>query len=93
MVVASLNVSLYLPGCQSLKEKRQRVKSIKERLRNRFNVSVAEVDAQGLWQRSELGIVTVATDRSFANRTLSKAVSLIESDQRVEIIDYNIEMH
>jgi hypothetical protein len=92
LVVASLNVSLYLPGCNSLKEKRQRLKSIKERLRNKYNVAVAEVGGQDLWQRCELGVVTVATDQQFANKVLSKSITLIEADQRIELIGYELEM-
>ncbi|MCK4351047.1 MAG: DUF503 domain-containing protein, partial [Candidatus Krumholzibacteria bacterium] len=56
MIVSRLRVQFLLPGCNSLKEKRFVLNSLKARLRNRFNVSVCEIDYQDKWQRSELGL-------------------------------------
>ncbi len=77
MIVALLSVELFIPGAQSLKEKRMVLRRIKDRVR-RFNVAVAEVAHHDLWQRAGLAIVTVSTDESHASRELSAVVDEIE---------------
>ena len=72
-----LSIECYLPASQSLKDKRMVLRRIKDRLRA-FNVAVAEVAHQDLWQRAGLGIVTVATSDEGAGSTLSSALSEIE---------------
>ena len=84
-------MQIYLPESRSLKDKRQVVKSLKERLHSRFNVSVAEIDHNDLWQRSALGFAVVSTALDHANEVLSKAVNFIEQDRRVQMLDYSIE--
>ena len=84
-------MQLFLPDSSSLKDKRGVIKSLKERIHNRFNVSVSEVDHNDLWQRSTLGMAVVSTDAPHANQVLSKTVDFIEQDRRVELIDYSIE--
>ncbi len=74
-------------GAQSLKTKRSVVRSLKERLRSRFNVSVAETAHQDVWQRAEITACVVATDRRRAQSVLDKADRLVESDGRARIID------
>ena len=91
MVVLTCEVQIYLPESRSLKDKRQVVKSLKERLHSRFNVSVAEIDHNDLWQRSALGFAVVSTALDHANEVLSKAVNFIEQDRRVQMLDYSIE--
>lgn len=85
MVVGVCVVELYLPGCRSLKEKRQALTSLIERLRARFNVAVAEIDSQDLWQRAELGICTVANSDRFVDEVLAKAARWVEGDHRVVV--------
>ena len=63
MIVGVTVWELHLPACQSLKDKRTIVKSLKDRMHNRFNVSVAETGHQDLWQRAELTAAVVSTDR------------------------------
>ena len=87
MIIGSLQVELYLPGCGSLKEKRMILKGLKERIRNQLNVSVAEVDYLDKWQRSVLGFVSVANDTRRVNEVLEHTVSMIERDGRVQILD------
>ncbi len=86
-------MQIYLPESGSLKNKRQVLKSLKERIRNKFNVSVAEVDHNQLWQRSTLGVATVSTAVQHANEVLSKAVNFVERDGRVQLLEYSIEPH
>ena len=77
MTVALLSVELYLPMSQSLKDKRMVLRRLKDRL-DAFNVAVAEVAHQDLWQRAGLGIVTVATSDTGAEQTLQSALDEIE---------------
>ncbi len=72
MRLGVLRVSLLVTGAQSLKEKRRVVRSLKDRLLSRFNVSVAEVGAHDLWQRAELGLALVAGDSKSADALLRK---------------------
>ena len=68
--IGVLTMELRLEESHSLKDKRHVVKSLKDRLRNRFNVSVAEIDHQDTWQRATLAAVTVASDHTHAERVL-----------------------
>lgn len=68
--IGVLNLELRLPDSHSLKDKRHTVKSLKERLRGKFNVAVAEIDFHDLWQRSMIAAVTVASERVHAEQVL-----------------------
>lgn len=81
MVVASQTWQLSLPGCSSLKEKRSVVRSLKDRLRNRFNVSVSETGLQDVLTRAEISVALVATDRRFAEMVLDKADHLVQESR------------
>ena len=75
-----------LPGCRSLKDKRRVVKSLKDRLQNRFNVSVAETAYQDVWTRAQLSVALVTTEGSLADSVLSNVDRFIENEHRVVII-------
>jgi uncharacterized protein YlxP (DUF503 family) len=92
MVVGIAKLSLRLPENHSLKGKRKVMKRICERLRQRFNLAVAEIDSQDLWQAGEVGIVTVGNQGSYINSKLDKAVNFVEDLQLAEIIDVQIEL-
>jgi uncharacterized protein len=77
MVVALLSIALFLPMSQSLKDKRMVLRRLKDRLKP-MNVAVAEVAHQDLWQRAELGVVTVATTEGGAEEVLASALEEIE---------------
>lgn len=68
--VGVLTLELRLEHAHSLKDKRQVVQSLKERLRHKFNVSVAEIDGQELWQRATVAAVTVSPSHDFAEKVL-----------------------
>ena len=87
MVVGLMTWELHLNGCRSLKDKRRILKSLKDRLHSRFNVSVAETAHQDLWQRAELTCSVVATDRRHAESVLGSADRLVESDGFARIVD------
>jgi len=76
----------------SLKDKRQVVKSIIGKIQSRYNVSIAEVDFHDIWRRSTIGFACVTNDTSHANQIVSNVLKFIEGDSRVEITDYNIEI-
>jgi uncharacterized protein YlxP (DUF503 family) len=77
MVVALLTVELHVSGSRSLKDKRMVLRRVKDRLK-RFNVAVAEVEFQDLWQRAGLAVVTVSTSQPHAERELAAAADEIE---------------
>jgi uncharacterized protein YlxP (DUF503 family) len=81
MHVGIARVRLTLAENSSLKGKRMVVKSVAQRVRNRFNVAVAEVDTQDAWQVATLGIVCVSDDRRFTNEMLSKVIEFIEGER------------
>ena len=87
MIVGLITWELHLDGCQSLKEKRHIVKSLKDRLHQRFNVSAAETDHHDLWQRAELSAVVVSTDRLHAEQVLREADRLVEGADGARIVD------
>ncbi|HXW83282.1 MAG TPA: DUF503 domain-containing protein [Candidatus Binataceae bacterium] len=79
MVVGILRLTLFLPDNHSLKGKRHVLRSIKDRVRNKFNVSIAESDAHDMWQRAELGICQVGSDRAFVDSALREVINFIDS--------------
>ena len=93
MNVGVCKVRLRLPENLSLKGKRQVLRSITTRVKNRFNVSIAEVDDHDLWQLATLGICCVSNSKQHTNEVLSRVVDFItESRFEVEILGYEIEM-
>lgn len=90
--VGVLQVELQIPGSASLKEKRMVLKSLKDRIRQRFNVSVAEVAEHDKWQKAILGVASVGSDKRYVNGTLSRVVDLIKSSRSVELVDYQMEL-
>jgi uncharacterized protein YlxP (DUF503 family) len=93
MIVACLRVRLHLPGCTSLKGKRFVLKSLKDRIRNRFNVALCEYGSQDKWQLADLGIATVTTDTRGADKVLQAVVNFIEDDGRVFLVDVKRETY
>jgi uncharacterized protein YlxP (DUF503 family) len=86
-------IKLRLPENLSLKGKRRVVESITTRVRSKFNVSVAEVDDQNLWQLATLGICCVSHDKRYVNEVLSKVVDFVTNGRfEVEMLDYEIEI-
>ena len=92
MVVGMLKLTLRIHDTQSLKEKRKVVKSVIARIRNKFNVSIAEVGSNDKWQIAELGICTVGNDRRFINSTIDNIISYLDSIYIGEIIHSDIEI-
>lgn len=93
MIVGVVKIEIHIPESESLKGKRHFLRRIKDRVRNKFNVSIAEVDHNDLWQRTTLGISVVANEKQFANQVLSQVVGLIGKENGVQILDYSIELY
>jgi len=92
MHVSVCRIELRLPENHSLKGKRQVIKSIIARLQNKFNVSVAEVDHQDLWQLATLGVACVSNHRRHADETLANVVKFIAQNYpEVELLSSEIE--
>ena len=93
MIIGVCRIKLRIPENLSLKGKRSVVKSIITQLKNRFNVSVAEVDDQQLWQIATLGVCSVSNDGRHVNEVLTKVMNFV-TDGRfgVEILDCEIEI-
>ncbi|MBI5642426.1 MAG: DUF503 domain-containing protein [Deltaproteobacteria bacterium] len=92
MVAGICSISLIIHESHSLKDKRMVVKSIVEKVKNRFNVSIAEVGDNDVWQRAELGIAAVGNDRAFVNSVMDKVMNFIENLHLAEVIDQKIEI-
>jgi uncharacterized protein YlxP (DUF503 family) len=92
MVVGSLRVRLLLRDSRSLKDKRQVGRSIKDRLRNEFGVSVAEVDAQDHRQLLVLGVALVGAERKPVQTTLEHVVAALRSHPVAELLDHEMDV-
>jgi uncharacterized protein len=85
-------VELHLPDVESLKGKRHVLKGLKEKVRARFEVSVAEVDHQDLWQRATLALAYVSADARHANEVVTKAMDFIEDNVEGQVLETSVEI-
>ena len=93
MLVALCRFDLRIPGVASLKEKRHVVKTLTASLRQKFNVAVAEVDHQDLWQRATIGVSSVAGEGYHLKRVMHEVERHIDGWGEVEIIDVDLSLH
>jgi uncharacterized protein YlxP (DUF503 family) len=92
MIVGSLRVRLLIRESRSLKDKRQVVRSIKDRLQNRFNVSIAEVEAQDHRQLVVLGLAMVSNEASHVRSTFEQIMSALRGHPVAELLDHEMEV-
>jgi uncharacterized protein len=93
MHVGIARLELLMAENGSLKDKRMVVRSVAQRVRNRFNVAVAEVDTQDVWEVATLGIVCISDDPRHTNEMLSKVLAFIESERLdAEVGDVQMEL-
>jgi uncharacterized protein YlxP (DUF503 family) len=92
MVIGLLSLELHFPGARSLKDKRQVLRGLEARIRNRFNVSVAEVAHQDLWQRAGLAVVAVNTDHGHLESTLEAVAGEAARARDADLIDQQMEI-
>ena len=86
MIVGALELSLRLEGCRSLKDKRQVVRSLIDRLRHDLKISVAEVGDQSLWNSCVLGLACAGENRAVVEKVLRQALQIAERDPLVEVV-------
>ena len=92
MPIGLLTLEIYIPEAHSLKEKRQVIRSLKDRLRAHFNVAVAELDGQDTWQRAVVGVVSVSNDAKHLEESLRKAFDESERLLGRDLVGHEIEM-
>lgn len=92
MVIGVCTLDLMIHESQSLKDKRQVLKSVIERIQHRFNVSVSEIDHQDHWQLASIGVACLSNEARFSNEVLNKVRDLVERDARLEVIRCAMEM-
>jgi uncharacterized protein YlxP (DUF503 family) len=92
VTLGTLEIVLLIRESHSLKSRRRVVKSLVDRIRSRFNVSVADIGDQNVWQRAVIGVAVVSNDGRFVNEVLSKVLALVASDPRAEIMDQSMEI-
>ena len=90
--VALGTIELHLPDVESLKAKRHALKGLKQKVRARFEVAVAEVDHQDMWQRATLAVAYVSGDSRHANEVVSKALDFIEANVEGMVIQESVEI-
>lgn len=91
MTVGVCTIELYLPANRSLKDKRRVLKSLMERIKQRFNVAIAEVEEQDLWQKSVIGITCIGNRKDHVNGMMDKVVGAIRSNPQVEVVQCRME--
>jgi hypothetical protein len=91
MIVGVLTVRLHIPGARSLKDRRRAVRSVKDRLRSRFNVSVAEIGAHDIWQTADVAVCGVGNDRAVVEKLLLRILDMMRSDHRVELMRHDLD--
>ncbi len=92
MVLGTLRVTLHIPHSHSLKEKRMVVRSLVDRLRRQFNVAVAEVDDQDVWQVATLGAVVVSRDARHADEMVRKVLKVFELEDEALLTQSRVEL-
>jgi hypothetical protein len=92
MVIGLLTLELHFPGARSLKDKRQALRSLEQKIKNRFNVSVAEVEHQDLWQRARLAVVAVNTDHGHLESTLQGVAGQAGGARDILLVDSSFEV-
>lgn len=92
MVVGICRLGLRLPENGSLKGKRKVIKSIIDRVRDKFNVAISEVDDHDLWQKAQIGVAAVGNSRSVVNSALDKITRFVESMGLAEVLEAKLEI-
>lgn len=92
MLIGSLLLEMNIPAARSLKDKRGVISSLKTRLRNKFNVSVAEVGEKDLWNKAEIAVVVVGDDAAFIDSQLQEVIKFVEYTKDAFIVDIKQEI-
>lgn len=93
MLVAMCRFDLRIPGSNSLKEKRHVLKTLTASLRSKFNIAVAEVDHQDLWQRATIGVSAVASEGYHLKRVMHEVGRHIDTFPAIEVLSSDLTLH
>lgn len=91
MIVGVVRICIHFPGAGSLKAKRKILLSLKDKIKSKFNVSVAELEDNDLWQKGVLGVAILSNDKTYANTVLSKVMDLVNSRPEIVVTDIQLE--
>jgi uncharacterized protein YlxP (DUF503 family) len=91
MIIGVLTFEIFIPTSQSLKEKRFVLKSLKDRLKNKFNASVAELEFQDKWQRAAMGVAVIGNEQSYVEQSLQQIFKFIDNSEFYEVTSYQFE--
>lgn len=86
MLIGIINIKIFIPTSASLKDKRRVVKSLKARIHNKFNVSIAEIDSLEEWQTSEMGLAIVSNETKSLHQQISQIINFLEKETEFELI-------
>jgi uncharacterized protein YlxP (DUF503 family) len=92
MFIGVCTFEVHIPDSGSLKTKRQSLRSLKDRIQRKFNVSVAEIEDNDLWQKSTLAVAAVSNDRTHLNQTLDHMLDVVRAVPELDLIDHHIEL-
>ncbi len=92
MVLGTLSIKVVMRSSRSLKDKRRIIKSVKDRIRNKFNVPISETGSQDNLKCSEISVAMVGTDRQYVNSTLSSLINSFRYFPQIELIDYELDL-
>ncbi len=92
MVLGTLSIKVVMRSSHSLKDKRRIIKSLKDRIRNKFNVSISETGSQDIHKCAEICVAMVGTDRQYVNSTLSSLINFFRFFPQIELIDYELDL-
>jgi hypothetical protein len=93
MFVGVCQIDFMLPGSASLKDKRFVLSSVKTKIQNKFNVSVAEVAHHDLWQRSLLGLAVVTNERKMVDQVFNRILEMMYQEDRLEVLKHQIDVY
>jgi uncharacterized protein YlxP (DUF503 family) len=93
MITGMLEIRLMVREARSLKDKRRVIKSLRDRIRNKFNVSIAEVGALDSHQQAVIGVAAVGNDQQFVNSVLSSVINHMSANPHAELVDYEMEFY
>ncbi len=92
MAIGALRIEMLLKDSSSLKDKRRILRSLKVRIKNKFNVSVAEIEDMNKWQKAVIGIAAVSNDRKHLSACLDNIMDFIEDENKMTVLDYTQEV-
>ncbi|MBL7197850.1 MAG: DUF503 domain-containing protein [Candidatus Omnitrophica bacterium] len=92
MIIGIVKLLIFISSSSSLKEKRMVLRSLKNKLRNNFNISIIEIDDYDKWQKSTLALATIGTEKSRVNSLISNIINYLENNKQIQLLDYEMEM-